>query len=198
MKIEARVTLAVPNFLMSTPEKNKEKIREIFYAEQEIKGEKTSSSRASKSSNKLITKKEYNNMQLGTHIHELLEYIDYDNPNEILKDEENWIKHSINKFLNTFIFKNKEENEYYREYAFTFEDSKDKTTYNGIIDLLVETPDNIYIVDYKLNNVEDDAYIKQLSIYEKFVATKSNKPITTYLYSIIDGSFKEIKTKEIV
>lgn len=186
------------NFLTSTPEKNKEKIREIFYAEQEIKGEKTSSSRASKSSNKLITKKEYNNMQLGTHIHELLEYIDYDNPNEILKDEENWIKHSINKFLNTFIFKNKEENEYYREYAFTFEDSKDKTTYNGIIDLLVETPDNIYIVDYKLNNVEDDAYIKQLSIYEKFVATKSNKPITTYLYSIIDGSFKEIKTKEIV
>lgn len=186
------------NFLTSTPEKNKDKIREIFYAEQEIKGEKTSSSRASKSSNKLITKKEYNNMQLGTHIHELLEYIDYDNPNEILKDEENWIKHSINKFLNTFIFKNKEENEYYREYAFTFEDSKDKTTYNGIIDLLVETPDNIYIVDYKLNNVEDDAYIKQLSIYEKFVATKSNKPITTYLYSIIDGSFKEIKTKEIV
>ncbi len=186
------------NFLTSIPEKNKEKIREIFYAEQEIKGEKTSSSRASKSSNKLITKKEYNNMQLGTHIHELLEYIDYDNPNEILKDEENWIKHSINKFLNTFIFKNKEENEYYREYAFTFEDSKDKTTYNGIIDLLVETPDNIYIVDYKLNNVEDDAYIKQLSIYEKFVATKSNKPITTYLYSIIDGSFKEIKTKEIV
>lgn len=186
------------NFITSTPEKNKDKIREILYAEQEIKGEKTSSSRASKSSNKLITKKEYNNMQLGTHIHELLEYIDYDNPNEILKDEENWIKHSINKFLNTFIFKNKEENEYYREYAFTFEDSKDKTIYNGIIDLLVETPDNIYIVDYKLNNVEDDAYIKQLSIYEKFVATKSNKPITTYLYSIIDGSFKEIKTKEIV
>jgi hypothetical protein len=31
------------NFLTTTPEKNKEEIREIFYAEQEIKGEKTSS-----------------------------------------------------------------------------------------------------------------------------------------------------------
>ena len=172
--------------------------RKYDLQEQLVKGEKISSSRASKSYHELLSKNELKNMQLGTRVHEILEYIDYNNPNEILKNEEDWIKKSINKFLSTFIFDNKENNEYYREYAFVYEDEDSKTTYNGIIDLLVETPDKIYIVDYKLNNVEDEAYIKQLSIYEKFVSTKSNKPISTYLYAIINGSFKEINTKEIV
>ena len=172
--------------------------RKYDLQEQLVKGEKISSSRASKSNHELLSKNELKNMQLGTRVHEILEYIDYNNPNEILKNEEDWIKKSINKFLSTFIFDNKENNEYYREYAFVYEDEHSKTTYNGIIDLLVETPDKIYIVDYKLNNVEDEAYIKQLSIYEKFVSTKSNKPISTYLYAIINGSFKEINTKEIV
>ena len=172
--------------------------RKYDLQEQLVKGEKISSSRASKSNHELLSKNELKNMQLGTRVHEILEYIDYNNPNEILENEEDWIKKSINKFLSTFIFDNKENNEYYREYAFVYEDEDSKTTYNGIIDLLVETPDKIYIVDYKLNNVEDEAYIKQLSIYEKFVSTKSNKPISTYLYAIINGSFKEINTKEIV
>lgn len=168
------------------------------YKNLNIVGKSSDSSRASKTVSSPIDNISYVNMQKGLHFHEILEYIDYNDPNDMLKNEDTWVQNKISHFLNSFIFKNRENNKYYREYAFTFEDSKDKTTYNGIIDLLVETPDNIYIVDYKLNNVEDDAYIKQLSIYEKFVATKSNKPITTYLYSIIDGSFKEIKTKEIV
>ena len=164
--------------------------------EQSVVGVKNISARASKSSSRLTSKKESKNMKLGTHVHEILEYIDYDNPNEILKNEETWIQNSITKFLNSFVFANKEENNYYREFAFTFKDNE--TIYNGIIDLLVETPDKILIIDYKLNNVEDEAYIKQLSIYHKYISSKSNKPITTYLYSILDSSFKEINVIETV
>ena len=106
------------------------------------------------------------------------------------------IRNKINKFLNSFLFIEKERNKYLREYAFTFKDND--IEYNGIIDLIIETPNNIYIVDYKLKNVTDDAYIKQLSIYNKFISTKSRKPITMILYSIIDEEIKEINIKESV
>ena len=162
----------------------------------DIKAEKIDSSRASKSVSGLINEKSYKNMQLGLHIHEILEYIDYDNPNEILKDEDEWTKDKINNFLNSFIFDDKDNTQYFREYAFTFKD--ENKVYNGIIDLLVETPTNVYIVDYKLKNVSDDAYVKQLSVYHKYLSTKTNKPISAYLYSIIDGEIKEIELLETV
>lgn len=167
-----------------------------IYKNLDLKEEKMNYSRASKSVGGLVNESTYRNMQLGLHIHEILEYIDYDNPEEILQNESSWIRNKINKFLNSFLFIEKERNKYLREYAFTFKDND--IEYNGIIDLIIETPNNIYIVDYKLKNVTDDAYIKQLSIYNKFISTKSRKPITTILYSIIDEEIKEINIKESV
>lgn len=175
-------------------EKSKTKEKTYIVKDLSIKGKVVETSRASKINTALIDERINSNMQMGLHIHEILEYIDYNNPDEILNFENNWVKQKIYNFLNSFIFNNKENNEYYREYAFSFKD--EDNTYNGIIDLLVETPKHIYIVDYKLKHVTDDAYIKQLSIYNKFIATKSNKPISTYLYSILDGEFKEINIKE--
>ncbi len=147
--------------------------------------------KASKTVNEIINQTTYDNMQMGLHIHEILEYLDYDNPKEILANENTWIKNKVLNFLNLFIFKNKELNNYYREYAFTY--SLDDTTYNGIIDLVVETPSNIYIIDYKMKHVNDPNYIKQLSIYYQYITSKSDKPVSVYLYSFIDEKLNEIK-----
>ena len=50
----------------------------------------------------------------------------------------------------------------------------------------------INIIDYKLKNVEDPLYIKQLDGYKKYIERITNKKVFVYLYSIIDGKLKKI------
>ena len=62
----------------------------------------------------------------------------------------------------------------------------------GIIDLMLEYDNCIKIIDYKLKNTSDKAYLEQLTGYKKYISTKTNKDIQIYLYSIIDGQLKEL------
>ena len=48
------------------------------------------------------------------------------------------------------------------------------------------------IIDYKLNNVLDEAYTKQLNGYKEYISTITTKPIKVYLYSIIGEKFEEV------
>ena len=57
---------------------------------------------------------------------------------------------------------------------------------------MLEYIDHIDIIDYKLKNIEDEAYIKQLEGYRTYIKRKTNKPVNLYLYSIIDGSTKKL------
>ena len=73
---------------------------------------------------------------------------------------------------------------FYKEYEFIYEE--EKMEYHGIIDLLIETPKEMIIIDYKLEQVRESSYQKQLEGYQKYIAKKTNKPVKTYLYSILD------------
>ena len=57
---------------------------------------------------------------------------------------------------------------------------------------MLEYDDHIDIIDYKLKNVIDEQYKKQLKGYKEYIERMTDKPTKTYLYSIIDGEFKEI------
>ena len=57
---------------------------------------------------------------------------------------------------------------------------------------MIEKNDKIIIIDYKLKNIDDEKYKDQLNGYKEAIKTKTNKKVTTYLYSIIDNKFKEI------
>ena len=48
------------------------------------------------------------------------------------------------------------------------------------------------IIDYKLKNIEDEEYKKQLKIYREYIEDKTNKKVYTYLYSIRDNKLLEI------
>ena len=78
----------------------------------------------------------------------------------------------------------------YKEYEFIYEENN--TTSHGIIDLMIEYDNNIKIIDYKLKNVDDDGYIKQLSGYKDYISKKSGKDVSIYLYSIINGELKRL------
>ena len=113
-------------------------------------------------------------------MHEIFELTDFKN----IETDNKY----INKLLDSFDFKNAE---IYQELEFIF--IKDDIKYHGIIDLMLKYSDKIYIVDYKLKNIDDENYIKQLSVYYDYVKSISDKEVYLYLYSIIDNKVKKIE-----
>ena len=64
----------------------------------------------------------------------------------------------------------------------------------GIIDYAIEKENEFIIVDFKTSRIDDPAYVNQLSAYKEYISTKTNKPIKTYLYSMLKNVLKEIET----
>ena len=143
----------------------------------------------SKSTHELISKETNNNMKFGLLVHETLEFIDFKNPNLDLIENE-FIKNKISKFLSNPILKNIKDSTIYKEYEFIYEESN--TEYHGIIDLMIEYNDYIDIIDYKLNNIKDENYLKQLNGYKNYISKISNKEVNIYLYSIISETLEKL------
>ena len=57
---------------------------------------------------------------------------------------------------------------------------------------MLEFKDHIKIIDYKLKNITDEAYNKQLKGYKEYIENKYNKNTEIYLYSILDKTFEKI------
>lgn len=145
-----------------------------------------SNSKYSKTTNKLYSKDELKNMEYGNYLHNILETIDFKNPD--YKDIDQFSKSKIQKFLSSDIFK--DVINIYREYEFIY--LEDNTIKHGIIDLLLETESIFKIIDYKTKNIEDEAYLKQLNGYKKYIESLKSKKVKIYLYSILDSKLKEL------
>ena len=140
----------------------------------------------SKESNKLYTPDTLQNINFGLLCHREFENIDFKNPhyehmNELVADK-------IKAFIKTGILDNALN--IYKEYEFIWE--KEDGHYTGIIDLLIENPTSYTIVDYKLKNTQDKAYLKQLSGYKEYIKSLTNKEVNTYLYSILDEKLEPL------
>ena len=142
----------------------------------------------SKDIDKLSNIDEKNKMHLGSMIHYLLEGIDFCNPKIDELNIDDFYKKKLKLFFDLDLdFKNAK---IYKEYQFSYMDGK--ILKNGVIDLMLEYDSDIKIIDYKLKEVDDGNYLKQLDGYKKFISTKTNKEVKIYLYSIIDGYLKEL------
>lgn len=161
----------------------------INVQELECKNETRSQSTFSKKTNNLISKNNYEAMQLGTKIHEYLEFVDFKNIN-LDEIDDKFVRDIIAKLIENPIMRNIKDAVVYQEYEFVYEE--DNIEYHGVIDLMVEYDDYIDIIDYKLKNVDDEEYIKQLNGYQKYINLKSNKDINLYLYSILDGKMNKV------
>lgn len=154
----------------------------IIVNEKEYISELINEEHYSKSENKLITPTEVSNMEYGTHMHYILENTDFKNPDySLLTNEEQEITQGL---LNNQIMSNIKDANIYHEYEFIYENNKQIKT--GIIDLMLEYPDHIDIIDYKLKNTNDPAYLKQLNGYKEYIENKNNKPTYIYLYSLLN------------
>lgn len=137
----------------------------------------------SKENNKLITSDVKKNMKFGKYVHEVLEYFDLKKKDySYIKDE--FIKNKIISFSNLPIFDNVNEANIFHEYEFIY--TLNNTKYHGVIDLMLEYPSHIDIIDYKLSDVTDINYISQLNGYKEYISSITKKPVNVYLYSIIN------------
>ena len=57
---------------------------------------------------------------------------------------------------------------------------------------MLEYANHIDIIDYKLKNIEDENYIKQLTGYKNYIENISGKPVNIYLYSILDEKYQKL------
>ena len=121
------------------------------------------------------------NIDFGLELHKIFEYTDFKNPNYDVLNE--YQAKKIKAFIDTGILDNSKK--VYKEYEFLYE-HEDKEMH-GVIDLLIEYADRYAIVDYKLKNIDDEAYFKQLNGYRVYIEKITGKPVDIYLYSIIEG-----------
>ena len=146
--------------------------------------------RFSKNSNELITKDVKEKMVFGTFMHYLLEVIDFKNPKlENLEVEDIYIE-KLSNFINCDLLKNINNAKIYKEYEFIYKDELEEK--HGFIDLMIEHDDYIDIIDYKLKNIDDENYEKQLKGYQKYISEITGKEVFIYLYSIIDSLYKKL------
>ena len=143
----------------------------------------------SKNLHELMNKDTKNNMKYGLLMHETLELIDFKNPNLDLIDDP-FMKEKVSKFLSLDLIKNSTNANIYKEHEFIY--VKDFTEYHGIIDLMIEYNDHIDIIDYKLNNIKDENYLKQLNGYKEYIEELTHKKSNIYLYSIIGEKIEKI------
>lgn len=160
----------------------------LSVTELNISSEELTESHFSKESLHEVTKEEQDLLSFGTKVHETLETLDFTNP--ILKDIPKNIASKISSFLTWSVIRDNLSANFYKEYEFIYEE--DDTIFHGIIDLLIEKEDSLIIVDYKLKNIADSAYDKQLNGYRKALEKKTSKKVECYLYSLLDENFRKI------
>ena len=142
-----------------------------------------------KDSNIEKTEEEMKLLEIGRNVHTLFERIDFTN-NKLPYIEDNYYKEKLTKFFNSDFMNEHNDYKKYQEYEFLYQNCN--KTYHGKIDLLLVGDKESIIIDYKLKNTKDKAYIDQLNGYKEVISNKLNLPTSCYLYSIIDEIFEKI------
>lgn len=149
------------NLSSKTLTKEKPEITEkLNVRELNIKSNIIETSHFSKNVNKLETKEEKKNIEMGLHMHKIFEDINLLNPDYSKLSE--FSQNKVRAFINTKILDGALD--IYKEYEFIYLDQDEEK--HGIIDLLITKKDKNIIVDYKLKNISDEAYISQLNGYK--------------------------------
>ena len=139
--------------------------------ELEIEKEIIEHTRYSKDILHLSTKEEIEKMDFGTKVHQVLEQLNFKEPKlEYIPEN---IRRKVEAFINSSLVKENINGNFYPEYEFV--DTNENT--HGIMDLVIEKDEKLIIVDYKLKNIDDENYDKQLNGYRAFLKKKTNKQV---------------------
>lgn len=190
IKVESTATKDYQENTSSDKTVSKNEIDDLEVDEFLIENEEVEERHYSKEQIHLITKEEQELLDLGTKVHEVLERIDFKNPDFSIFNINTFLENKIKAFLNTDLIKNNLDCNMYKEYEFIY--VEENIYSHGIIDLLIEQEDKMIIIDYKLKDIDDANYDKQLNGYRKFIENKTTKFVECYLYSIMDERYRNV------
>ena len=164
----------------------------IFYTdEREVPYQKEETSRASKEivHQEADAVKTESKLERGTYLHSLLENVDFHTKDvSFIPDDKD--KALIQRVLSLPIYKLDNDDKVYTEYGYF--DPENETT--GFIDCMILRKKGIDIIDYKLKNIDDEAYKNQLETYRRNIhRLYPEKEIHTYLLSILQADLEEVK-----
>lgn len=125
-------------------------------------------------------------MDRGTRFHDEMSRFDFRGPEASLSRLSPSLREPVLRLLESEPLRNPSEAVFHPEYEFREETGEGVAS--GIIDLLIERPGSIDILDYKLKRLDDDAYARQLSGYRDFIRRLTGKPVRTWLVSLTDGT----------
>jgi len=127
-------------------------------------------------------------LKLGTSLHEILQVIDFVNPDySFIKVKRH--REMIQNFLSQDFLGDLKNAKIYKEFQF-FDDINNT---NGVIDLLIIYEDHALIVDYKLKDISDEEYKNQLQVYSRYIRQVTSLPVDVILYSLILKQYEILK-----
>ncbi len=139
---------------------------------------------------RLLDPEEHSKIATGTSLHRQMETIDFHDLERSLQHRRPEIREITKKLLRHDLFANLESAEIHQELPFVIASAEKETT--GVIDLLLVWKDKAAIIDFKLSNLEKEAYILQLQGYRDYVMHVTGKSVETYLYSFSDDLLKKV------
>ena len=126
-------------------------------------------------------------LHYGTHMHALLEMADF-KTKDLSKIKNQKEKDTILKIINKLDELDIKDASIYKEYQFFDE----RINLHGVIDLLLIYKDYAIIIDYKLKNIDDLMYNRQLNLYKDYVKDAFKiENVETYLLSIMDARLEK-------
>ena len=129
----------------------------------------------------------------GIYLHRLMELVDFVNKDtSFIKNEKD--RKLIDNVLSNQVFDDLVNAKIYKEYGYF--DELLQTT--GFIDLLYFKDDECYIVDYKSRSIDDEAYERQLHVYQRNIQSLFNinkEHMHLYLLSLSENRLKEVEAE---
>ena len=144
----------------------------------------------SKQVNELLDDETIDFLEKGSEYHHYLELVDFNNIEASTRSFPDIIKLAIKELLKSEVFRSLKNPKFYKEYEFYEETEAGQ--FRGIIDLLIIDESQIIVIDYKLSNIDDLAYTKQLKGYFNYLRNKTDKLVRVFLYSLTQRLLKEV------
>ena len=126
-------------------------------------------------------------LEFGTRVHELAESLDLKTPDyDAIADPR--LRSIAVRLVSAMQKLGAGEARIYHEYQYY------DTEHDSIasVDLLLVFPAKVIIVDFKLKNLTDDAYRRQLEFYAAGIGRLFGLSVETYLYSLLDGEIESV------
>ena len=127
-------------------------------------------------------------LSFGSELHYYLEHLNLES------DDLSYIKNrQMRKYVynvkNSPLFKGVKNKDVRHEFHFY----EPESGIEGYIDALIIRDNEVDIIDFKLKNIDEIEYERQLNIYKDYIKTITEKPIKMYLLAAVTGEIKEVK-----